>query len=301
MRGARTALAELLREGPVLLSGACGTELLRRGVPTPLPLWSAAAVRDHPLTVAEIHRDHARAGARIVTANTFRTDRRTLARAGIASGAGELTRRAVQLAREGVAAAATGRTVLVAGSIAPLEDCYRPDLVPDDAALRLEHSLRVRDLLRAGADLALVETMNTVREARAALGACRAGGLPALVSYVVGESGSLLSGESLESGAAAAAECGALAVLVNCCAPAAAPAAVQRLARATSLPVGAYPNGPGEPDENAGWRFEGGTSPQAFLAAATACLDAGARLIGGCCGSTPRDIAALRALLDGRS
>lgn len=69
--------------GPfVVLSGACGTELERRGAATPLPLWSAAALLEAPDLVREVHRDHVRAGADVVTANTFRTLRRTLARAG---------------------------------------------------------------------------------------------------------------------------------------------------------------------------------------------------------------------------
>src|SRR5687767_971827 len=165
----RRAFADLLADGVVLLGGACGTELLRRGVPTPLPLWSTAALDTHPDVVREIHADHVRAGARLVTANTFRTDKRTLGKAGQAARARELTKKAVLLAREGVGRAEPRRPVFVAGSIAPLEDCYRPDLVPDATSLRVEHAVKVGNLVAAGAPLALVETMNTVREAVAAL------------------------------------------------------------------------------------------------------------------------------------
>src|SRR5262245_8462886 len=196
--------------GPViLLSGACGTELERRGARTPLPLWSAAPLLTAPQLVREVHRDHVAAGAEVATADTFRTIRRTLARAGMdPRRARELTKTAVRLAREGVedarraSPAAAARTVRVAGSVAPLEDCFRPDLVPDDATLRAEHGLRVGDLVAAGVDFALVETMNTVREAVAALGACRAAGLPAAVSFTCaarGEGVAVLSGESLDA------------------------------------------------------------------------------------------------------
>src|SRR5262245_3106046 len=157
----------------VVLSGACGTEILRRGVPTPLPLWSAQALLESPDVVRAIHRDHAAAGSDVLTANTFRTDRRTLAKAGLRERTRELVHLAVRLAREGAAEGAPGRMLLVAGSVAPLEDCYRPDLVPPDSSLRAEHGARVGDLVSAGVDFALIETMNTVREACAALGACR--------------------------------------------------------------------------------------------------------------------------------
>ncbi len=80
------------------------------------------------------------AGAEVLTANTFRTHRRTLAKGGLGERSRELTALAVRLARE--AATSAGRPIFVAGSLAPLEDCYRPDLVPDDAALEREHGSR---------------------------------------------------------------------------------------------------------------------------------------------------------------
>src|SRR5262245_30418452 len=107
----------------MLLDGGTGTELLRRGYRTTLPLWSAGALLDRPDLVAAIHADYAKAGAEIVTANTFRTNVRALRKAGLEARAPELNRLAVKLARDSGAP-------FVAGSIAPLEDCYRPDLVP---------------------------------------------------------------------------------------------------------------------------------------------------------------------------
>ncbi len=287
----------------VLLSGACGTELERRGVKTPLPLWSTKALLDAPDVVREVHRDYVRAGASVVTANTFRADRRTLAKAGLAMRARELVRTAVRLAREGVAAAAPSREVLVAGSVAPLEDCFRPDLVPADADLRTEHAMRAGDLVAAGADLALVETMNTVREAVAALGACRAARLPAAVSFTCGPGARLLSGETLADAVAATLPFAPLAILVNCCALATATQAVRELVRvAHGVPVGAYANGLGCPDDALGWRFEQGRGAgvEAYVAEAARWLDLGARWIGGCCGTTPAYVEALARLLDAR-
>ncbi|MHC5009494.1 MAG: homocysteine S-methyltransferase family protein [Planctomycetota bacterium] len=296
----RLAFEAMLADGPLLLSGACGTELLRRGIATPLPLWSAAALLEAPDVVRDVHRDYVRAGARIVTANTFRTDRRTLARAGLASRTRDLVKRALRLAREGVRAADPARPVLVAGSLSPIEDCYRPDLVPDDAVLRVEHGVKVGHLVAAGAAFAMVETMNAIREAEAALGACRAGGLPAVVSFVCDEEGRLLSGESLPDAARAVEPWAPMAVGVNCCAPPVATRAVDLLCRATERPVAVYANGRGRPDADQGWRFRGGVSTRAYLREARRWLDRGARLIGGCCGTRPRTIRGLARCINRR-
>lgn len=290
-------------KGPfVVLSGACGTELERRGAATPLPLWSAAALIDAPDLVRDVHRDHVRAGADVVTANTFRTLRRTLARAGLdPRGTRALVATAVRLAREGIAAAAPGRRVLVAGSVAPLEDCFRPDLVPDDATLRTEHGLRVGDLVAARADLALVETMNTVREAVAALGACAAAGLPAAVSFTCAPGARVLSGEAVADAVAAVLPLRPLAILVNCCALDVATTALDAIvAAAGDVPAGVYANGLGAPDDVAGWRFEPGRGADraAYRAAVERWVARGARWVGGCCGTTPETVADVRDVLD---
>ncbi len=124
----------------LLLDGATGTELTRRGVPTPLPLWSTGALREHPDVVRAIHHDYVMAGANIIVANTFRANVRALRSAGMLEEGEALSHLAVELARQGVEdgladrASFGGRDVskpLVAASVAPVEDCYCPELVPD--------------------------------------------------------------------------------------------------------------------------------------------------------------------------
>lgn len=283
-----------LAQGPLLLSGGLGTELQRRGVATPLPLWSTAALRDDPAAVAGLHADYVRAGADLVTANTFRTARATVAPHGL--DARTLTRQAVALARQGIEEAAPAREVFVAGSVAPVADCYRPDLVPDETTRRVEHGLHVGALVAARVDLVLIETMNTIREALAALGAARAGLMPAMVSFVVDDEARLLSGEPLADAIAAVLPHEPVAVLVNCCAPASATLAMDVLARSCPLPFGAYANGRGRPDEANGWTFDGGHDDATYLEHARGWLDAGARVLGGCCGTGPDTIRRLRAL-----
>src|SRR5260221_3956648 len=147
-------LKRLAQARPILLDGATGTELNRRGVNTDLPLWSANALLTAPEVLGQIHADYIRAGAEMVTANTFRAHRRSLAGGGPAYGerAAELVRQAVALARAAAAPAAAGREVFVAGSQAPLEDCYSPQLVPPQAECEREHAEMAQHLAAAGAD-----------------------------------------------------------------------------------------------------------------------------------------------------
>ncbi|MCX7939906.1 MAG: homocysteine S-methyltransferase family protein, partial [Thermoflexales bacterium] len=180
----------------VLLDGAMGTELERRGVDTALPLWSAAALDTAPQVVQQIHLDHIRAGAQVITANTFRTNLRALQKAGLAHRMRELTFRAVALARAAIAESGNAQ-VRLAGSIAPVEDCYSPELVPTEEELQTEHALLARYLAEAGVDLLLIETQNTIREAVAAARAAASTGKPFWVSFVLDNQNRLLSGESL--------------------------------------------------------------------------------------------------------
>lgn len=297
----RASLAERLASGPVLLlDGAMGTELERRGLPCELPLWSAQALLDAPSLVERIHRDYVAAGAEIVTTNSFRTQRRTLARAGLASRAMELTTTSVSIARRAAGAdsesllPADATPVFVAGSAAPLEDCFRPDLVPPGDDLAREHEEHIRTLDAAGADLILVETMNCVREAVAALEAAGRVGVPAVVSFTCAAEARLRSGERLAAALRAVAPLAPWAVLVNCAPPSVVGACLPVLADC-GLPFGVYPN-LGAPSEEAAHAREEWLSPSAFADLAAAWVAAGARLVGGCCGTTPAHIrgAALR-------
>ena len=250
-----------------------------------------------PKALVRIHRDYVNAGAEVIVANTFRTDRRTLAKVGRRDDARPLTLRSVELAREGVRKARAKHAVFVAGSVAPLEDCYRPDLVPDTETLRAEHGLRIGDLAHAGVDLAWIETMNTTREAMAVLGAARAANLAAVVSFVLGDEPTLLSGEPLRAAVQTVEAAGPLAILVNCCAPQVATEALPILREATALPVGVYANGVGHKTIEGTWSPTGGTRDRAYARFANVWRDLGASVIGGCCGTTPKTIRRLRRVL----
>jgi S-methylmethionine-dependent homocysteine/selenocysteine methylase len=290
------SLADRIAAGAALVKdGATGTELERRGCRSDLPLWSAHALLEAPEVLLAIHADYLEAGAEVLTADTFRTQRRTLARAGLGARAPRLTALAVELARR-AAGRAGDRRVFVLGSDPPLEDCYRPDLAPTDpAVLRAEHAEHVRNLLAAGVDAILVETMNTIREALASLTEIRALGAPAIVSFVCDDRGRLLSGEPLRDALAAVAELAPLAAGVNCLPVRAVEACLPALV-SSGLRFAVHAN-LGDPLPGAPGRFRDELDPGAYAAAAQGWVAAGARLVGGCCGTRPGHIRALAALL----
>jgi homocysteine S-methyltransferase len=283
---------------PILLDAAMGTELQRRDADTSLPLWSARTLLKDPELVWTIHGDEAAAGAEILTANTFRTHARTLAKAGLESRSGELTALAVQLAHQAASGPGRPREVFVAGSLAPLEDCYRPDLVPDQASVEREHEAQARFLAAAGVDLILAETHNTVREAAAALAAGKAAGLPVVLSLVTDGEGNLLSGESLQDAAAALLPLSPDVLGINCVSAARLGRDLARLAAAApETPLAAYGN-LGLPSDDRGWAFTEELEPDVYAEQAAGWIASGARIVGGCCGTNPEHTRALRRLLD---
>jgi S-methylmethionine-dependent homocysteine/selenocysteine methylase len=291
-------LARALRENTVLLlDGATGTELQRRGYGAALPLWSARALLEHPQGVLEIHREYVSAGADILTANTFRTTGRAFRSAGLPDASASATARAIALARS--AARAAPRKVLVAGSMAPLEDCYRPDLVPADEVLEREHREMAGRLAEAGADFLLAETLGTIREAEAACRAARGTGREVAVSFLCHPDGRLYGGESLEEAIRRIEPLRPAALAVNCVAPGSAEQLLRMLRASTSLPCGVYANA-GTPGEEGGGGLRIALDAQAYALLAAGWLALGASIVGGCCGTTPAYIRELRKLLDER-
>lgn len=268
----------------IILDGPMGTELLTRGVPTPLPLWSAAALRSAPDIVREIHASYAAAGANVHTTNTFRTKSRT------ADDWETLARRAVQLAREG---APDGR---IAGSIAPLEDCYRPDLSPRNP--EREHRELAEVLADAGCDLLLCETFPHVGEARAATRAAVATGLETWVSLTAGPANDLLTPTTFAEAARTLVDLGASAVLINCTPAVDTLPFVDALVGAVSVPIGAYANA-GSIDDAMGWKAPLEPGVERYVSLASRWIEAGARIVGGCCGTGPAHVAALSMLTRG--
>jgi S-methylmethionine-dependent homocysteine/selenocysteine methylase len=295
-----TPLASLLaRKHPLILDGAMGTELQRRGANTLLPLWSAEALVLSPSLVLQIHQEYIRAGADIITANTFRTTRRTFVRTGLPDRSQRLTASALDLARK-AQLSFPDREVLVAGSIAPLEDCYRPDLVPQPRALEEEHGELAERLAAGGADFLLVETMGTIREAEGAAKVAAATGKEVMVSFLCDDKGNLYSGEPLHEAVAAVSAYAPTALSINCVSPRVLDEAITLLTAATSLPFGIYAN-IGRPGEEQGEKLACDVTEEEYGSFARQWAERGASIIGGCCGTTPEYIARMVESLASRA
>lgn len=291
----------------LLLDGPTGTELIHRGfVEHPL-LWTASAAETAPDLLAQVHRDYLRAGAELLTTNTFRTTSFAARQAGIPeSTARAWLQKTVDLSRRVCHEFSGPRFVL--GSLAPLADCYRPQDTPEDAVLQREHARTANWLSEAGCDGILVETQSCGREARIAVeAAVLAGQLPVLISFLPDETGRrLLGGDDLLSCAEACLAQGARAVLVNCAHSevlAQALAVLQPLS-ARGVLLGAYPNAAhlvanaegGAPNFLADPAFANQTKTargQVLAHAGAQFRQCGARIIGACCGFGPSDLAAL--------
>ena len=267
----------------IVLDGATGTELGRRGVDTRSALFSAAALVSEAGIAAlrTVHADYVRAGAQVITANTFRTNPRK-------AGARwrELTELAVRLARE------SGATV--AGSMAPVEDCYRPDLRPAPDVALLEHRELAQALAAAGCDLLLVETVVAADEGLVAVRAAVETGLPVWVAALAMPNGSMRNGDDLGAFFRDARGAGARAALINCV-PCDGVDAGLGAAAASGLPFGAYAH-MGDVDPEAGWPPTPVLSPEEYALRASRWISRGASILGGCCGTIPEHIAALARL-----
>ncbi len=303
-------IRELLSAGrTIVLDGGIGSELVRRGV-----RWRGHGLRTDSEAVQRLHEEYIAAGADVIRTNTLQLNQRIynnvfrdrnhmrhIGAPGLETRARELLSRAVEMAR--AARDAAGRDVTIAGVMSPLEHCFRPDLAPEEAVAAEEHAEVANSLAAAGVDLLLLESMNTLGEARAAAQAAVATGLPFWASFVLGPEGEILSGEALQAGVKAMTALGAQAVLVNCIPAEEVSRGLTGLREATDRPVGGFAQvGKFDPPS---WKFEfhprfAGTEawpPKRYAEMARSWLDAGAQVIGGCCGTGPEHIRAVREVV----
>lgn len=282
-----------------ILSGPTGTELIRRGVRLPDRAWSADAVESAPEIISDIHADYAAAGATVHVACTFRTQP-----AIFPDEFARLTAAAVRLCRESVPSHHR-----VAGCLAPIADCYDPAASPPESRARPLHARMARALADAGVDLVVCETFPNPAEALIALDEALKVGLEAWFSLTPGPDGRLLSPEQVRAGAAAAIARGAAAVMVNCSPPQRTIDYVLALRTALNastrrgVVIGASANA-GDRSLGLGWSAWTGErcttgdptlDPPAarFADLAATWRDAGASILGGCCGTDPTHAAAL--------
>ncbi len=287
--------AERLASRALLLDGAMGTLLFSRGIPQRASLDEL--VEAHPDIVSAIHREYAAAGADIIETCTFGANRLRLAPYGLADRAGRLNRRAAQLARE--ARDVAGRDVLVAGSIGPLAAPIQTPDRPDEHSIRAAIREQVEGLLEGGVDLLILETSSDLADLLLAIEEARAlCDLPVLASMTFGEDLVAMDGTTPEAASIALAAAGVDGLGVNCgVGPVACLEALAQMAPDHGAsPLLIMPNA-GLPSRVEG-QFVYAAGPAYFAESVPRSLAAGARLIGGCCGTTPDHIAAMRQALD---
>jgi S-methylmethionine-dependent homocysteine/selenocysteine methylase len=287
----------------VLLDGGMGQELIHRAGDRPTPLWSTTVMMEHPGLVRAAHDDYFAAGATVATTNTYAIHRDRLEGTGFEDRFAALHAQALAEATAARDAAGHWR---IAGSIGPLVASYRPDVHPPHAEA-VEKYTEVARQIGPQVDLILCETVSSLAHARAVLEGAKAAGKPVWLAFTVDdEDGSRLrSGEPVAEAAELARDAGAEAVLANCSAPEAMPAALAAMAGA-GLPFGAYANGftritkeflQDKPTVDALYAREDLT-PEAYAAHVMGWVAMGATIVGGCCETRPAHIAALRAALD---
>lgn len=293
---------ERLQSGVVLSDGAMGTMLFDAGHSSDecLEALNASA----PETVSSIHRQYIDAGADVVEANTFGGNRIRLAAHGWQDKVRDLNKRGVRLARE--EREISGTSILVAGSIGPTG---RP-IEPFGVLTRNEATQAFREqieyLLEAGVDLLVIETMGSLGEMECAIDAARAcSDLPIVAMMTFAEDGRTLSGRRPDEVVRELAARKIEVIGANC---SVGPQRLLGVIREMKAEVDRLPENTPAPFlaamPNAGWpTMVGGrlvyrASPDYFAGFARSAVEAGARLVGGCCGTTPAHIAAMRAAID---
>jgi S-methylmethionine-dependent homocysteine/selenocysteine methylase len=292
-----------LPEGPVLLDGGIGQEIMKRTSGPEGTSWPPLILVDQPEVVLAVHDDYIQAGSRVITTNSYTTTRLRLEPAGLGDRFEELNRAAGELAVQ--ARERSGHAILIAGSLSPQEGSYRVERalsLNDTVALYREQA----ELLAPYVDLFLCETMASAEEARAAASGAASLGKPVWVAWTLEDHGSprLRSGESVAEAGRALDGLPVSAFLANCCSPESITAAMPAL---TALgTAGGYANGfiaiPERWSETGGGIDRLGTrniDPDTYLGHVAAWLDAGARIVGGCCEIGPAHIARLNEALSG--
>jgi homocysteine S-methyltransferase len=297
-----TRFCELFADRPVLADGAMGTVLYARGIFVNR-CYDELNLSD-PNLILGVHEEYLQAGAEILETNTFGANRFRLAKHGLAGKMAEINVAGVRLARQAVERlkekqAGHGEIAAwVAGSVGPLGVRLEPLGKTGLDEARAAFAEQIGILAENGVDLLMIETMPALNEAHEALQAAKAVAphLPVLVMVTVDDESECLDGASPAQAAALLTEWGADAVGVNCSTgPATVLTAVEAMRAATALPLAAMPNA-GVPRAVEGRNIYL-CSPEYMASFARKAVAAGVQIVGGCCGTTPNHIRAMRSAI----
>ena len=287
----KESFSGLLAQGPCLLDGATGSYLRAKGMPRNCATeeW----VLRNPEVLVELQRSYAKAGSKIIYAPTFQAQPIALQKIGLENHTEAINAQLIALSRS------AAPDCLIAGDIATLA-AFCDSWDPDNFDLLLENYRRqIRGLIDGGADLLVGETLLYPQEAEAILTAAALEGAGAtMITYSMQSGGFLYSGHDAGPLMGQLEDWGAAAVGFNCvAADEMIPHLVSRLRRFTRLPLICKPNA-GNPIINEKGQAEYRLEPEPFARIVKACYENGASLLGGCCGTTPAHMAALKKALD---
>ena len=282
----------------IVMDGSMGNELLARRSDLVTGLWSAQYLIDAPELVKEIHLDYINAGADLIITNTYSTIPSYLSKQKAEDKMSELIHLAGKLAREAVKD--SKKKVTVAGSLPPLEESYRPDLVIDKEEAVPIYETLIKELTPY-VDIFICETMSSIKEMQHVIQALQNldNEKPVWISWSLKEDkkNQLRSGESIKEAFIASASIKPEAYLFNCTDPFAITEGLKELKELTQKPIGGYPNVFNVPD---GWTLDNDVqvsvrdlSVEKFLDFAEEWQNLGASIIGGCCGIGPKFIKAV--------
>ncbi len=305
-------LLHRLAEGVLLLDGGMGSLLIGMGLESGRA--SEAWTTEEPERIVEAHRAYVEAGSDLIHTNTFGATSPKLEAAGLGGRCRELNAAAVDLARRAagdVSLPASGRTPMVAGDVGPTGKLLPPVGDASEQLFREAFGEQTAALAEAGADLISIETMYDVREALAAVAAAVETGLPVMASmtFEARPRGHFtIMGDKIGESLGALAGAGATVVGMNCSAVSCEMLAMVREAAThfhlhpsglTNLAVAAQPNA-GKPRATSDGVVYDDASPESFARDLVAMVEAGARVVGGCCGTDPSFIRRARQALDER-
>ncbi len=287
----------------VLLDGSMGQELVNRSGKSPTNLWATQSLIDDPPLVRSLHEDYLKAGATVITVNTYSCTPERLAVAGIENQFESLQSTALDVANEARENLGLAADVAVAGCLPPLVGSYRPDRSPDYQTSFDTYS-KVVEIQQGRVDCFLCETVSSITDARAVVSAANQSGKPVWVGLSVSDDNPecLRSGEPLLEAQATLSELGVARQLLNCSRPESIDAVFETFAKRAAL-SGAYANGfssvaellPGKTVEVLQARKD--LDPPAYAEFAMKWVREGAQLVGGCCEVGPQHIGFLSEAL----
>jgi len=285
-------LLDRLKQSPVLCDGAMGTLLYAKGIF--INRCYDELNLSQPDLIRDIHRDYLQAGAEMIETNTFGGNSFRLARHSLVDRVRDINLAGARLARE----AAKGTDAWVAGSMGPLGIRIEPLGKTSFEEARTAFREQAAALVEGGVDLLMLETFGYLEELHQAVLACREvdGKIPLVAQVTIDEEGNCLDGSNPETFAARLAEWNVDVLGINCSVgPVAMLEAIERVRAVTSLPLAAQPNA-GMPRSVEGRNIYL-CSPEYMANYTLNFVAAGVRLIGGCCGTTPDHIRAMKSIL----